>query len=252
MNRLQLIPAPPETNPQTNEQHDKAVLTSPIDVAYGLFAPLHYEPNYSYPLLVWLHGPHGDEHELFQVIPEISMRNYVGVGPRGNRMMEDSRGHRWDDGGESVITAEQHVYDAIDAAKRRYNVAANRIFLAGYEVGGTMAMRIGLRNPDFFAGAMSLGGPFPMGDSPLGQLEHARRLPLFFAQGRDSEKYPIDLACQELRLFHAAGLGVTVRQYPCGDELDTQMLKDMDGWMMEHVTGTASAEKPTFFLGDAG
>jgi len=252
MNRLQLIAATPETSPQTDELYNKAVLTPPIDVAYGLFAPLHYEPNYAYPLLVWLHGTHGDEHELFQVIPEISMRNYVGVGPRGNCTMVDSRGHRWEDGGESVISAEQHVFDAMDAARGRYNVAANRIFLAGYEGGGTMAVRIGLRNPDCFAGVMSIGGPFPMGGSPLGQLENARRLPLFFAQGRDSENYPIDLACQELRLFHAAGLGVTVRQYPCGDELDTQMLKDMDAWMMEHVTGTASTEKPTFFLGDPG
>jgi len=252
MNRLQLFAAPPETNPQTDEQHDKAVLTPPTDVAYALFAPLHYEPNYAYPLLVWLHGPNGDEHELFRVLPEISMRNYVGVGPRGNRMMEDSRGYRWEGADESVIFAEQHVFDAIDAASERYNVAANRVFLAGFGAGGTMAVRIGLRNPACFAGVMSIGGPFPLGGGPLGQLPNVRRLPLFFAQGRDSKNYPIDLVCQELRLFHAAGLGVTVRQYPCGDELDTQMLKDIDTWIMEHVTGATSSEKPTFFLGEAG
>ncbi len=250
MNRLQLLAATTETNPQTDEQLDKAGLTPSIDVAYGLFAPLHYEPSYAYPLLVWLHGPHGDENELFQVIPRISVRNYVGVGPRGNRVMEDARGYRWEDANGSVSSAEQHVFDAIDAARGRYNVAANRVFLAGYEAGGTMAVRIGLRNPDNFAGVMSIGGPFPLGGSPLGQLAQARRLPLFFAQGRESENYPIDLACEELRLFHTAGLGVTVRQYPCGDEVNTQMLKDMDKWIMEHVTGTPSAEKPTFFLGD--
>ena len=210
MNRLQLLAAP-ETNPQTDVQHNNADLTPPIDVAYGLFAPLHYEPNYAYPLLVWLHGPNGDEHELFQVIPEISVRNYVGVGARGNRKMEDSRGYRWDGVDAGVISAEQHVFDAIRAARGRYNVAPNRIFLAGYEAGGTMAVRIGLRNPECFAGVMSIGGPFPMGGSPLGRLERARRLPLFFSQGRDSKNYPIDLACQELRLFHTAGLGFTVR-----------------------------------------
>ncbi|MDP6553578.1 MAG: PHB depolymerase family esterase [Pirellulaceae bacterium] len=251
MNRLQLLADSSETNPQTDERHGKAVLTPPIDVAYGLFAPLHYEPNYAYPLLVWLHGPHGDEHELFRVIPEISVRNYVGVGPRGNRMMEDSRGYRWEGAAGGVISAEQHVFDAIDAASERYNVASDRVFLAGFEAGGTMAVRIGLRNPHCFAGVMSIGGPFPLGGAPLSQLDNARQLPLFFAQGRDSENYPIDLACQELRLFHTAGLGVTVRQYPCGDEVDTQMLKDMDMWIMEHVTGTTSSEKPTFFLGDA-
>jgi phospholipase/carboxylesterase len=251
MNRLQLLAATSDKNPQTDEEHDTAVLTPPIDVAHGLFAPLHYEPNYAYPLLVWLHGPNGDENELFQVIPKISMRNYVAVGPRGNRLMEDARGYRWEDSAASVISAEQHVFDAIDAARGRYNVAANRVFLAGYEAGGTMAVRIGLRNPASFAGVMSIGGPFPLGGSPLGQLPQARRLPLFFAQGRDSKNYPIDLACQELRLFHTAGLGVTVRQYPCGDEVNTQMLKDMDKWIMEHVAGVTSTEQPTFLLGDA-
>lgn len=252
MNRLQLLADVTETTSRTNEQADKAVLTPPSDVAYGLFAPLHYEPKYAYPLVVWLHGTHGDEHELFRVIPEISMRNYVGVGPRGNCAMEDFRGYRWDDEDQNVAVAEQYVFDAIDAASARYNVATNRVFLAGFEAGGTMAFRIGLRNPDYFAGALSIGGPFPLGGSPLGQLGNARRLPLFIAQGRDSENYPIEVACQELRLFHAAGLSVTVRQYPCGDEVDTQMLKDMDVWIMEHVTGSASSEKPTYFLGDSG
>jgi len=252
MNRLQLLADAPETTSQTDEQFEDAGLTPPSEGAHGLFAPLHYEPKYAYPLLVWLHGPNGDENELFRVIPEISMRNYVGVGPRGNRRMEDSHGYRWDDANANVLAAEQQVFGAIEAARQRYHVAPNRIFLAGFEAGGTMAFRIGLRNPGRFAGAMSIGGPFPLGGAPLGQLGNARRLPLFIAQGRDSENYPIELACQELRLFHTAGLGVTVRQYPCGDEVDTQMLKDMDAWIMEQVTGAASVEPPTYFLGDAG
>lgn len=251
MNRLQLLSDAPETTSHTDKQLDQAVFTPQVDSAHGLFAPLHYEPKYAYPLLVWMHGPHGDEHELFRVIPEISMRNYVGVGPRGNCVMEDSRGYNWDDADDNVISAEQHVFEAIEAAGERYNVAANRVFLAGFATGGTMAFRIGLRNPDYFAGVMSIGGPFPLGGAPLGQLGHARRLPLFVAQGRDSEHYSIELACEELRLFHTAGLSVTVRQYPCGDEVDTQMLKDMDKWIMEHVTGTPSSEESTYYLGDA-
>lgn len=249
MNRLQLLADAPETTSQTDE-HDQAVLTPPSDVAFGLFAPLHYEPKYGYPLVVWLHGAQGDENELFRVIPEISMRNYVGVGPRGNQRAADGRGYTWDDDEPNVIAAQQHVFDAIDAARLRYHVAPDRVFLAGCGVGGTMAFRIGLRNPDAFAGVLSLGGPFPTGGAPLGQLADSRRLPLFVAQGRDSESYPIGMACDELRLFHTAGLSVTVRQYPCGDEVNTQMLKDMDCWIMEQVTGTPSADQPAYLLGE--
>jgi len=52
--------------------------------------------------------------------------------------------------------------------------------------------------------------------------------------------------CDELSLFHAAGMSVTVRQYPCPDELTTQMLRDLDVWLMEQVTGVRSDEpQPT-------
>ena len=107
-----------------------------------------------------------------------------------------------------------------------------------------MALRIALRNPERFAGAASIGGPFPDGQSPLARLSAARKLPLLIAHCRDSQAYPIDRVCQELSLFHAAGMSVTLRQYPCGDELTTQMLHDLDVWLMEQVTGVATAEEP--------
>jgi hypothetical protein len=66
-------------------------------------------------------------------------------------------------------------------------------------------------------------------------------MPLFVAHGRDSNQYPIAGLCDDLRLFHAAGLSANVRQYPCGDELTTKMLEDLDAWIMELVTGQAAA-----------
>ena len=64
----------------------------------------------------------------------------------------------------------------------------------------------------------------------------ARRLPAFLALGRDSEVYGPDKACDDLRLLHTAGVSVTLRQYPCGHELTTQMLRDVDRWIMEQIT----------------
>ena len=90
---------------------------------------------------------------------------------------------------------------------------------------------------------LSVGGPFPTGLAPLAQWRQIRRLPLFIAQGRDSELYPFLVTRDELRLFHSAAMHVTLRQYPCGDELTTQMLHDMDVWMMERVTGV-TADSP--------
>jgi phospholipase/carboxylesterase len=200
---------------------------------HTIFAPLHYEPNYAYPLIVWLHGSHDDETQLRRVMPEISMRNYVGVGPRGPELSRP--GYTWSEC--NIDQAEQIVFDCIDSVSDKLHVAENRIFLAGYDGGGSTALRIGLRHPQYFAGILSIGGPFPLGQMPLARLAQTRRLPLFIAQGRDSTKYPIERTCDELRLFHSAGLCVNLRQYPCDDQLNIQMLRDMDAWIMELVTG---------------
>lgn len=206
----------------------------PSSQPHSLFVPLHYEPNYAYPLVVWLHGPGGDQRQVSRVAPLISLRNYAAVGPCGTSRGELG-GFDWSD--LEVDEAERRVFESVEEASSELNIAPRRVFLAGYQTGGTMALRIALRNVERFAGALSVGGPFPTGAAPLRDLHGARRLPLFLANGRDSELYPVDRTCEELRLFHAAGLCVTIRQYPCGDELDSLMLHDMDVWMMEQVTG---------------
>ncbi len=53
------------------------------DTIQATFAPMHYAPGYAYPLIVWLHGPGGDERQLLRIMPLVSMRNHVGVAPRG-------------------------------------------------------------------------------------------------------------------------------------------------------------------------
>jgi len=208
---------------------------------FSLFAPLHYERNYAYPLVVWLHGPGEDERQLQRVMPLVSMRNFVSIGPRGPRPAASGTGFTWSECDADITAAEESVFSCLEVARERLNVAPRRVFVAGYQTGGTMAFRIGLKYPTRFAGALSIGGPFPSGNSPLAHFDQARQLPLFIAQGRHSTLYPVERTCEELRLFHAAGMHVTLRQYPCGDELTSKMLHDMNVWIMELVTGATTS-----------
>jgi phospholipase/carboxylesterase len=122
-------------------------------------------------------------------------------------------------------------------ARSRFNVHKGRVYLLGYETGGTMALQLALRNPGLYAGGVSINGPFPAKHAPLARLPQLRQSRLLISHCRDSETYPTERICQELALFHAAGMSVTLRQYPCGDELTTQMLTDVDAWLMEQITG---------------
>ena len=151
--------------------------------------------------------------------------------------MPGELGFRWSQTRHAIEQAEQRVFDSIDQACDRYHVDAERVFLGGFQCGGTMALRLGLQHPGRFAGVLSIGGSFPEGLAPLARLRQIRELPFFIAQGRDSLEYSLEQSCSELRLFHAAALHVTLRQYPCADELTTAMLSDMNAWLMEQVTG---------------
>ena len=100
-----------------------------------------------------------------------------------------------------------------------------------------MALRLGLRRPEWFAGAASLNGPLPREHRLLSRVNEARRLPLLLQSGRDSEGYPESTVCDDLSLLHSAGCQVSIRQYPGADELTTVMLADLDRWAMGIVCG---------------
>jgi len=243
MNRMQPKQVRQPTKQDANYSVEWARYGQASAPHHVLFAPLHYEPAYAYPLVVWLHGPRDNEHQLKRVMPNLSMRNYVATAPRGTveiRLATETLGYRWEQSESHIQTAEHAVMAAIDGAQEKFNIAPQRIFLAGFGCGGTMAYRIAANHPGQFAGALSLGGGFPTGHRPLRNLNDMRRLPLFLACGTESRHYSPDDVCRDLRLFHSAGLSVTVRQYPCGDELTTLMLGDMNRWIMEQFCPTAS------------
>ncbi|HLA84365.1 MAG TPA: alpha/beta hydrolase-fold protein [Thermoguttaceae bacterium] len=245
MNRIQQTVRPPEVGhvePRWDLGLARFSASSP-DVPHTLFAPQHYETHYAYPLIVWLHGPADDERQLLRIMPLVSMRNYVAVAPRGT--VDDAPGKSgdrqpaWTASGDRLARIEQRVFDSIGIAWRKYHVSPRRVFVAGFDTGGTMAFHLALNYPQHFAGVLSLGGAFPRGQKPFRRLDQSRHVGVFLAAGRDSASYTPNRVCDDLRLLHSAGMSITLRQYPCGHELCPQMLQDMDRWVIEQITNEA-------------
>lgn len=234
MNRIKLGPLATATCTQEAPSFDfsKSSIGSATDST--LFVPLHYEASYAYPLIVWLHSDGDDRNQLSQIMPELSMRNYVGVGPRALEGNEQ-RGYHWEQSTASIDYSIQAVCDAIDYARMTLNINSERIFLAGYGAGGTMAFRVGLEIPEVVSGIVSLNGPMPDEFTPLRDWMRCRDLPLFWGHCRKSLAFGEEQLCAQLKLLHVAGFSVTLRQYPNGDELPTQMLGDFDRWIMEMI-----------------
>ncbi len=252
MNRLHLR----EQNSQSLSSTASSSLPNPLLPAKtarereaNFLVPLHYERNYAYPLLIWLHeGDHG-AHQLKQVMPHISLRNYVGASPGGGLVVSadttPSDHGRWPRQESGIADTLERVEECMQLAQQRFHIHPSRIFLAGYDRGGMMALRLGVAAPELFAGVASLGGAFPRGQNPMAQLHRLRHLPVMIAHGRESQAYPVRRLCDDLRLFHAAGMSLNLRQYPCGDELTTQMLIDLNVWIMGLVTGVDTSSGST-------
>src|SRR5262249_18470032 len=140
MNRLALVSettfmAPSQATDEYKSQLDAAPrhrFARGFDLPYATFAPMHYEERYAYPLIVWLHDSDSNEQELRQVMPLVSMRNFVAIAPRGT--CEGSRlGGRfeWRQSGDSIEAAHTRIADCVAIAEERFNIHPKRIFLVG-------------------------------------------------------------------------------------------------------------------------
>jgi phospholipase/carboxylesterase len=216
------------------DQFDK--LTNRSD-EFSLFVPMHYEKNYAYPLIVWLHSDGAKSSEIHRVMPQASMRNFVAIAPQSS-VGNFEAGYFWEQEPDSIDVAHESILAAIDSASIRFNIASNRIFIGGAGSGGTMAFRVALERPEIFSGVISINGPMPDRQKPLGQWSECRQLPVFWAHSRHSDVFDQDQLCQQLRLLHVAGFSVTLRQYPTESCLNPKTLSDMNKWVMETIDST--------------
>jgi len=234
--------APSQSDPVEATSFSEVASFPEAASGHCFFLPLHYTPTYNYPLIVWLHSNGFNENQIDDVMPYISTRNYIGVGVRAPKAA-DAVGHRfdWYQGNAAIGTAHDSIITAINEATERFSVHRDRVVLAGYRDGGTMALRIAMRQPDRFAAAVSLGGPMPQGAiRNIGQLRQ-RRLPMLWQWGSDRKEYTAQSLKSDCRMAMTIGGQVEVRQYPGDDEMDTVVLNDIDQWIMRRVVNGSSA-----------
>jgi phospholipase/carboxylesterase len=200
------------------------------------FLPTGYEPNYPYPLLVFFHGHAGDEQQVLNLAPGVSRRNFIGVSLRGTERLDawqpGTTGFSLGDDSQLEPMLEDYVFQAIKQTRHQYHVHSDRIYLVGVCEGAAPAYRLGLAYPDRFAGVISLNGAMPRTDPPRLHLPEARRLNIFIGHGLANVRTPLGLATADHRLFYAAGLPVTFQTYATSHRLHTEMLRDINRWII--------------------
>src|SRR5262245_61775120 len=135
-------------------------LHAPRRLPVRTFLPTGYEPNYAYPLLVFFHGHGSSEEQVLRLAPRLSRRNYICIGLRGTETVgqrADGRmAYSWGSDGAGDTLVEDYVLRAVEQARRCYHIHTERIYLAGFREGATLAYRLGLVYPEKFAGVIAL------------------------------------------------------------------------------------------------
>jgi phospholipase/carboxylesterase len=203
------------------------------------FLPTGYEPNYPYPLLVFLHGQGSSEEQVLRLAPRLSRRNFICIALRGPHPVaqraDGSHAYSWGPDDQDDPLVEEYVFRAVEQTRRHYHVHSERIYLAGFREGAALAYRLGLLFPERFAGIASLNGAMPRRGGPLLRLPQVRHLRVLIGHGIANPVVPLSLARQDYRVFYAAGMSVQMHTYPTTHRIHAHMLRDVNRWVIQNI-----------------
>lgn len=216
--------------------------SSVVSSSMSLYLPSGYEAHYPYPLIVWLHGDDSNERELQQLFPRMSERNYVAVSFRAPTGSQGK--YSWPTDAGTVETFEQVLYPTLCALRKTYHIHSERIYLAGRDGGGEMAIQMLLHRPEWFRAAVCFSQSVPRvrTDCTRHPLLAGSRLLLNRLQapeGNDPEGRDFQAS---VRLYQSLGLDVTLRNWPDevpGDLLPAGSLYDWNCWLMSDITSAS-------------
>ena len=256
MNRIPTLLAPVVQNVSRSSASDTRevdrISRLPTSVNHRLYYPRNFVPTYDYPLIVWLHSQESSEYELDSVMESLSDQNYLAVAPRANRRCKSKRRiFKW---GENVLDyafAEDSAWECIESALDNLPVRSDRIFLAGFGVGGTIAQWIGWQSPNSVSGVVSLSGPMPSLVGGMTQWKSIKELPVLFSQRRgaticsDSDlSYAMQMAHRSSLSYRFVQLHSERDSFDEANDLSTTMLATANRFLMGIVTESEIALCP--------
>jgi len=230
----------PETIEDQSAEIASWELTDRADRPVELYIPEHYEPNYAYPLLVWLHGSGGSETELASLMPKVSLRNHFGMAFRGSQPgnADPPFGFRWSQTDEEYTEFRQSLYETVCLLRRRYHIHSERVFIAGFDDGATLALKLLLDRPEWFAGAAALAGGLPRQQTPLVRYRELQGRRVFIGCGSQDPRLSPAEVVGVGRLLHAAGMDVSTQIFDAAHEVTPAMLAKLNRFILDSCCTT--------------
>jgi len=196
--------------------------------------------------VIWLHGLGADGHDFEPIVPELRLPAelplrfvfpHAPVRPvtiNGGMSMRawydivslDAEG-RADAAGVHESTA---ILEALIAREVDRGIAAQKIVIAGFSMGGAIAINTALKTREKLAGMMALSTYLPLPDEVEGS-EGDRNLPIFMAHGSFDPMLPMHWVQMSAERLKEAGFKVEWHDYPMAHAVCPEEIRDIANWL---------------------
>ena len=213
-----------------------------MDLIHTVWEPAGDGPH---PTIIAMHGWGANALDLIGLAPYVADGRFMIIAPQGPLEVPigPTRGYGWfpirmgsppdrEAIEESVAAAGRFV----DAAIERYPVNRRKLVILGFSQGGVMAYRLGLSNPDKYAGLVALSTWLsPELRDTVTESEALERLPTMVQHGRADDMIEIARARASVELLRELRVPLTYREYDCGHEITADGLQDLSEFLTSKV-----------------
>ena len=194
--------------------------------------------------VIWLHGLGADGHDFEPIVPYLGLDPAFGVrfvfphAPR--RAVTINAGlimPAWYDiraltlkrdvDEDGVRRSAEQVRALVERENER-GIPTGRIVMAGFSQGGAIALHLGLRYPEAFAGILALSCYLVCAESVEAERSEANQAtPVFQAHGQVDPMVPLEIGDETRQKLTELGYGVEWKTYPMGHAVHPDEARDV-------------------------
>lgn len=202
-------------------------------VHYTVYLPENYSRDSRWPLLLFLHGS-GQRGENLRLVTKSGPPFQVSHG-RGFPFVLVSPQCR----AESVWQSSE-LLALLDHVESEFSIDPDRVYVAGYSMGGNGAWNLACTAPDRFAAVVPVAGG---GD--IDQAERLTRLPIWAFHGANDDVVPLEASQRMVESVQAHGgnAGLTVFDDEAHDICNLVFSRnDLYTWLLQQSRSAGSAK----------
>ena len=198
--------------------------------------------------VIWLHGLGADGHDFEPIVPELHLPAelplrfvfpHAPVRPvtiNGGMHMRawydivtlDAEG-RADAKGVHESTA---LLEGLIAREKERGIDAENIVIAGFSMGGAIAINTALHTKESLAGLMALSTYLPL-PSEVADSAGERALPVFMAHGTFDPMLPMQWGQASAEKLKETGFTVEWHDYPMAHAVCPEEIRDIRAWLLK-------------------